>query len=676
MRARGARRFVVASLAVSVVGAAAVAGQVVAADTQPAPAPQEPVRAAAVGPAPEVPALRTEFSRTRRLAGGVLETTLSATPLHFRDTGGRWRAIDNRLERQPDGAFEVAANDVDVSIPDSATGEVRFGDDDETVAFSLVGAAPASVDVTGGIAEYAEVRDDTDVAYEVDGRVLKETLTLTSADAPAIHRFDVDADGLQPRLGENGDVSFVDGDGRQRLGFQAPWMKDAAGDISRGARYELERVGGRDRVVLRLDADWLDDPVRKFPVVVDPTVYSGWEHVCEIRSGARSNTTGCDGALSESWVGRDSSGIVYRNPLRAGGPCCGSAGLRAGPGQLVRDLPQRPEPGRELADRPPSSRQRVRARRDLEPLGRQSAVEQTRRRLRPRGIAACRHEIRRSVRRVDGVRHHVPGPRDRQRCREKPEPDRQGGRRGQNPCRLLRCGGGQGPLASADRYLAVQWSYESLGLSDGSTLRQNMANGNLVLSANDLDWRPTTAARRRSRYFNAQGLRSGDFGGTFGDGTQGSFGSIKLAHHWLNDSYILAGPSGLTGVFLRDGNGGFTSPEGLDTTLTELPDGSFTLVFDDSGETWTFDADGDLTQTRQADGYTVSTTWSGSRIQTLSDSTGRSVTAAYDSAGDLRTLTDQDRAVRRYDYDGSGRLTAYTSPSGAQTRYSYDSSTA
>jgi YD repeat-containing protein len=662
----------VAALAVTMVGATGIVGQVVAADPGRAPKPQEPVRAVA-GPAAEVPALRTEFSRTRRLTGGVLETTLSATPLHFRGAGGSWRAIDNRLERQPDGAFEVAANDVEVSIPDSASGEVRFGEGGEAVAFSLVGASAAPADVSGEVAEYAEVRGDTDLSYEVDGQVLKETLRLASAEAPTAYRFAVDAGGLQPRLGENGDVTFVDADGRQRLGFQAPWMKDAAGAVSRGAAYALERVDGRDHVVLRLDADWLANPARQFPVVVDPTVYSGWEHVCEIRSGARSTTTGCDGALSEAWVGRDSSGIVYRNlyelqDLALALPdyaqildswfaiyLNGQSPVESSQidlHHLVRGFAPgatwNRSDGRALWSRPggdyaPAALHRADTR-FADPSDGWMAFDITN--LARRLVSGEETSPNLLVKAADETRAHIDSF-DQAEVKVRWHP---------------RTG------------IAPQWAYESFALSDGSILRQNMANGNLVLSANDLDWETDDGRSATVRYFNAQGLRSGDFGGTFGGGTQGSFGSIRLTHHWLNDSYILAGPSGLTGVFSRDGNGGFSSPEGLDATLTELSDGTFTLVLDGSGETWTFDADGDLAQTRQADGYTVSATWSGSRIQTLSDSTGRSVTATYDSAGDLRTLTDQDRAVRRYDYDGSGRLTVYTSPSGAQTRYSYDSS--
>lgn len=655
------------------VGLHGLCGVGVAADrtSPPPPAARTAVGAGAAGD--EVAALRTEFSRTRRLAGGVLETTLSGTPLNFRDAGGTWRAIDNRLQQRPDGSFDARVNPVAVEIPESAAGEVRFGEGGSSVAFSLLGATAEPADVSGAVAEYAEVKPDAALAYEVEGRVLKETLTLASADAPAVYRFAVDAGDLRPRLEASGEVAFVDGAGRQRLGFQVPWMRDATGEISRGAAYELERVDGRDRVVLRLDADWLDSPQRSFPVVVDPSVYSGWEHVCEIRSGSRSSTSLCEGSLSESWVGRDANGIVHRNLYEL-------EDLRDAVPDYAQILDswfaiylngQTPVENSEL---------------DLHHLTRGFAP----------GVTWNRSDGRAPWTRAGG--DYDPQRLQRAETRYADPGDGWMAFDITELARGLVNGSVTSPnllVKAADESrthidsfdaaevkvrwqprtgIAPQYTYESFELSDGSRLSQNMPNGNLVLSSNDLDWEPTDGRSPTVRYFNSFGLLHGDVPGTFGDGTQGSFGSIRLEHHWLNDSYVFAGPSGLIGVFLRRSGGGFTAPEGIDATLTELPDDTFTLQFNDSGEIWTFDEDGDLEQTRQLDGYTVDIAWGTRGVTSLSDSAGHSATVGYDSSGRLRTLTDQDSAVHRYDYDGSDRLVTYTNPTGGQTRYTYDGS--
>ncbi len=637
--------------------------------TRPAAA-ASPVRNAGV-PGSEVTALRSEFSRTRRLAGGVIETTLSNTPLNFRDDSGRWRRIDNRLERTAAGALTTRANDVHVTIPSVASGPVEFRDGSRSLAFSLIDAPSTAVDVDGTTAAFDDVKPAADVAYEVDGRALKETLTLASPTAPSVYRFAVDAGGLSPELRPSGDVAFVDAGGRQRLGFQAPWMRDADGTLSRGARYGLERVGGRQIVVLRLDADWLASPERRFPVVVDPTVYSGWERICEIRSGARANTSQCLGALSQTSVGRDESGIVYRSLFAL-------QDLRA----VLPDYAQILDSwfAVYLNGQTPVGASQL----DLHHLTRGFAGGVTWNRSDGRagwGRTGGDYDAQ-TLQRVDTT---TADPSDGWMAFDITQLARDlvtGA--ATSPNLLLKAA--NETSVHVDSFDAAevkvrwhpragivsQYTYERFDLGDGSTLRYNVANGNLALAANDLGWRPSDGRSPTVRYFNSLNALDGDFGGVFGLGTQGSFGSIRLEHHWLNDSYLFAGPSGMTGVFQRRADGGFSSPAGVNATLTAQPDGTFTLLWSGSGELWTFDSDLDLARTRTIDGYTVEIAWSSDRMASLTDSAGHSVTAGYDSGGRLRTLTDQDGRVHRYDYDSLDGLVSYTSPSGAQTRYTWD----
>lgn len=648
-------------------GLAALAGSAFAADPQPSAAVAAPAPATGVGT--EVPSLRTEFSRTRQLPGGVLETTLSPAPVNYR-AGSEWERIDNRLQRSGD-VLRTRANSVRVELPRSAAGEVRYADGADAIAFSLIGsdAAPAVVD--GDTAEYADVGRDADLTYEVHGRTLKETLTLASREAPAAYRFAVDAGDLRPELRPSGDVAFVDADGRQQLGFEAPWMRDADGVVSRAARYELERSGGRDEVVLRLDRDWLADPRRAYPVIVDPTIYSGWEHTCEIRSGSRSNTNLCDGALSEVWVGRDANGVVHRKLVElrdlrtamqdyaqvidawyavylSGQNPVGPSELDLhhlttgfGPGVTWNRSDSRTLWARAGGVYDPQVLQRADTR-YANPSDGRMAFDITTLTRDLIGGAQTSHNL--LLKAADESRTHIDAFEDSEvKIRW-----------------LARTG------------IAPQWSFDSIALSDGSTLSQNVGNGNFVLQANDLGWEPVDGRSPTVRYFNTVNLHVGEFDGIFGRGSQGSIGSIRLEHHWLNDSYVFAGPSGYIGVFLRRAGGGFTSPEGFEATLTELTGGGFTLEWADTDELWTFNSDGDLTETRQADGYTVTTTWGPDGIATISDSAGHSATAGYDGSGHLRTLTTETSAVHRYDYDGTSRLTIYTAPSGAQTRYAYN----
>lgn len=631
-----------------------------------------PVRAATGGgTGAEVPALRTEFSQTRRLAGGVYETTLSSRAVNFKDAAGKWRRIDNELVASADGELKNGAAGVEIGIPRTARGDVRFADGGDAVSFGLVGAAAAPVEVEGATARFQDAAEDVDLEYEAAGNLLKETLTLASPSAPATYRFDVDAGGLRSEVAPSGDVIFVDADGRRRLGFAAPWMKDADGRISRGARYEVEQADGKTHVVLRLDQGWLNDSVRRYPVVVDPTVYSGLEHVCEIRSGARSSTTYCDGSVSDVWVGKDANGILHRslfeledlneavpaygqvldswfavylngqNPVEASDVDLHHLTSGFAPGATWTRSDGRRLWGRAGGDFDPQRIYRA-STGDADPSDGWLAFDVTP--LARALVAGTEPSPNLLLKAADETRTHID--------------------------------------SFDDAEIKVRWThrtgisplntYETRTLSDGSTLSMNVANGNLVLASNDIDLESDDGRFTVGRFFNSLNLANDETTGSFGPGSRGDFGSIRLDHHWLNDSYIFSGPGAETGVFDRRPDGTFTPPAGMDAVLTELSGGGATIVFNDSTETWTFDADGRLVQTRQDYGYTIDGTYGPDGLATLRDSAGHTATFGYDGNGDLRTITDQDSAVHRYDYDSNHRLTAYTSPAGGQTRYTYD----
>jgi YD repeat-containing protein len=220
--------------------------------------------------------------------------------------------------------------------------------------------------------------------------------------------------------------------------------------------------------------------------------------------------------------------------------------------------------------------------------------------------------------------------------------------------------------------LSPRYSFEHRELSDGSTLDINLANGNIVLLANDIDSESDDGRFTVGRYFNNKNLDESS--GTFGRGSRGDFGSISLERSPQDGSYIFSGPGADDGVFHKGIDGTFTPPPGLDAILTEQLDGTVAIDFNDSTETWTFDEDGRLIQTRQDYGYTINGTYGPDGLSTLRDSIGHAATFAYDGSGDMRTITDEQSAVHRYDYDASHRLIAYTSPAGTQTRYAYDAS--
>jgi YD repeat-containing protein len=615
--------------------------------------------------------MRTEFTQTHLLSDGTYETRLSSVPLNYRDTSGSWRQIDNDLVRAADGSFRNGSNSVEVRIPRVANGPVRFADGARALSFSLATAEDdVTAEATGKVARFEDAVGGVDLSYEVVGTALKETLTLASAGAPSVYRFDVESGGLTPRLAASGAIHFEDGDGRRQLGFAVPWMRDANGVVSQAVTYEIERGGESSRIALRVSDDWLDAPERRFPVVVDPTIYRPAEHICEIRSGASASTSYCDSALGSLRAGRNSSGIVHRN---------------------LFDL-------EDLSDVVPDYAQVLSSYLAVYMIG-QSPVETSQidlhhltRNFAP-GATWNSTDGRTSWSTAGGdytavreARASTPGvPPDDQLAFDMTElAQRIVGHAEPSGNLLLKAA--DESRTHLDTYwwpevmvrwahrtgLSPRYAFERRELSDGSTLDINLANGNIVLLANDIALESDDGSFTVGRYFNNKNL--GESAGTYGRGSRGDFGSISLERNAQDGSYIFFGPGADDGVFHKQLDGSFTPPPGLNATLREQLDGTVTIDFNDSTETWTFDANGRLVQTRQDYGYTIDGTYGSNGLATLRDSLGHAATFAYDSAGDMRTITDEQSAVHRYDYDSSHRLITYTSPASAQTRYAYDSS--
>lgn len=622
----------------------------------------------------EVVSLRTENSRTYRLGDGTFEQEVAPVALNFRDASGAWRAIDNTLERRPDGDLENAANSFGVRIPDDAGDPVTVSSGGRSLSFALQGAnARATARVDGAQARYPAARRATTLEYDVAGRTLKESLTLSSPDAPSVHRFDVDWAGMAPVVTRLGTVAFRDAQGRQRFAFAAPWVRDDRGIIAKAAHYEIEASAGRDVVKLVVDPAWLRDPARSFPVVVDPTVYEGAEGMCELISGDYANSSWCDVSMPLTvgrWSGRVRRAALQlelpRDVAETGRVITGAEleftlddqwnwgtseialhGLtrEVGPGATWNSaMPGIPwtTPGGDLT----AERESVRVL-DSSAIGDRVALGL------PRLVQAWTDDtapdngviikaVDESVERVNVLEDFVLKVRYHHRT-------------GLDP---------------------VDYTYDRWDLADGSSVHVNIADQNLIVSANDFGLDGFDDELSLDRTYNAQDDVVAQ--GVFGLRWRGDFGTVRLWHNAVDDSYALHGPTGLDGLFFRHADGTYDFVgDAMNATLVRDAGGGVTVTDLDTDEEWTFD-DGDPHRLVRrgyfsGDGTTATYDASG-RLETLRDAAGNVVTFGYDASGRMRTATDQDSAVRQYDYDAAGNLTRFTNPAGQTTTYTIDAS--
>jgi RHS repeat-associated protein len=233
-------------------------------------------------------------------ANGRMQAHFSAARLNYRNAKGDYNPINTSLTRRSGGfttsSFEgrfggtaddpryaETANDIDVEVAGRANDPnlVSLGPDDtHSVGQALTGAAPAAGQVNGSDISYSNVFPDTDLIISALTEGFRDTLVLRSANAPTSFTFPLTLNGLTASINDAGGIDYLDAAGTVVASSPHGHMNDSAPDEtgegarSQGVTYTLITIDGKPAIRVDLDADWLHQPSRKFPVQVDPATYT------------------------------------------------------------------------------------------------------------------------------------------------------------------------------------------------------------------------------------------------------------------------------------------------------------------------------------------------------------------------------------------------------------------
>lgn len=117
--------------------------------------------------------------------------------------------------------------------------------------------------------------------------------------------------------------------------------------------------------------------------------------------------------------------------------------------------------------------------------------------------------------------------------------------------------------------------------------------------------------------------------------------------------------------------GGYTAGQRVTATLVKNADGTYTFTRG-KRERFTFSSAGLLTAETDLNGYTTTLSYSGTRLATVTDPSGRTLSFAYGANGDVSSVTDSGGRTVSYGYDGSGNLTSVVDAGGGTTSFTYD----
>ena len=204
-------------------------------------------------------------------------TVISPVPNTYVDENGQEHAIDNTLvveDKNGVPTYENAANDLALSLP------VEFAPGDG-LCVTLDGASMRLVPLEGDFTHpsslenavrYNEVFPDVDVQYTAQELMVKEDIILNAPSEHSTFRYLLDAPGLDARMIDGVLYLFQPGSDKPVFHLSAPYMTDAAGQMSYAVSVALEEKDGQRIVTVSADAAWLSAPERAYPVILDPSI--------------------------------------------------------------------------------------------------------------------------------------------------------------------------------------------------------------------------------------------------------------------------------------------------------------------------------------------------------------------------------------------------------------------
>jgi RHS repeat-associated protein len=231
-------------------------------------------------PVGELSAKRTRTSTTQYNANHTFTTTVYDSSVNYLDRQGRWQRIDSTLgSTSARGyAYQNRANNFQTQFKQTLGDDAfRLVTDGQPVSFSLAGASQANAIVKGTSVEYANALSHVTAHYDVGAQAVEETLVLQDRSAASTFRFLMKAPaGTTTRQQPDGSWAFrIPGHGQTSFALTPPIAYDSSHSLDPGnghAQMTVQPVTGGFQVDLALDRAWLDDPARRFPVFLDPTV--------------------------------------------------------------------------------------------------------------------------------------------------------------------------------------------------------------------------------------------------------------------------------------------------------------------------------------------------------------------------------------------------------------------
>jgi len=665
--------------------------------------------------ATELTALRTRTSKTLISRGGYQFITYPGS-IHYQDGAGKWQDIDNTLVKSHrDGyAYQNRANSYSAYFPtDLGSQPIQFALGTASVAFSLVGEQ-GPVAVSGNTATYVRALPGVSISFAALNDQLKETLILSTVDQSSFTYTLNVSPGLTAKPAGFGAIDFVDSSGKTLFGFAPPYVTDAAGARSSAVQMQLQGSGSSQTLVLTVDSAWLHDPRRQFPVVIDPTVtisYSG-SSIVKTYTGANQDCYMVSSSPSTSFCGARSlyagftGSAIDRSLLQFNVSIPQDANILEA--DLAMDVTgAQSSSGISVSLYPVTSAWTTSAswnKRDgtnswttaggdysTPAAWTNSSVGPT---------TGWYHWYLSSV-----VQRWVTGNLANNGLILRAD--------NETATNQLTFYSSEGSQSANWPYLKViyQLGIGDLGwyrnvseqLTDHLQLKENLSSGNLLATQQLINIKGTMLNEVFNLNYNILSPNLWDFGRAWITNT----GWDQYVDPNMGDGASFFGPTGYAFHYVKNPDGSYATPPGIDADLVHNPDATWTVTYHASNEKLNFTSDGlyltsdvdrngnaisfayDIhgalasitdTQGRVTTFSYVSGTYSGCAppttsgfVSRITDPAGRTYSFTYDTNCDMSTFTDPNNKITTFNYDSLFNLIKITDSLGNQTKLTYNS---
>ncbi len=267
-----------------------------------------------------------------RLSDGSYIAAQYPVAVHTKDENGHFADIDNTLKAD---ATDITTSNARVKFAKKITGNERLyamKDGKYHVKMSLLGAQKGTTGEVQNFEDaptdtqlqkmmyleklhsrvlYKDILDGTDIEYILSGLNVKENLLVKEKRETYIYKFRMELSNLTAQMDANGNIYLKDKE-EDIYTIPAPVVADADGVYapSDAAWYTLQEEGnGKYMLTVQVDADWMNDAARAYPVTVDPTINAETNSMYDTYTDSSAPTTDygdseslCVGYLTEDAV--------------------------------------------------------------------------------------------------------------------------------------------------------------------------------------------------------------------------------------------------------------------------------------------------------------------------------------------------------------------------------------